>query len=197
MKPVPVLSAARRGRSRRCARSVPRARSSRATAGARAIGGVSPRGGNLRARARKTRARSGGSKVRDERPPPSPQDRIGERGNVRHVNAGAHHRTAFASIRSAAGISAPSAANTIAPSSSSGGAVVESPAHSAPSARAKAWVAASPGRVNANTRRPWKRATWATMCAEEPNPNRPSRSASPVIPSARYPISPAHSSGAI
>ena len=40
-----------------------------------------------------------------------------------------------------------------------------SPAHSAPSSRAKACVALSSARVNANTRRPWWTATWQTMWA--------------------------------
>ena len=61
-------------------------------------------------------------------------------------------------------------ANTIAASSSSGGAAPESPAHSQPSSRAKRCVAASPARVNANTRRPSCRATWHTMCAAAPKP---------------------------
>ena len=35
---------------------------------------------------------------------------------------------------------------------------------------AKRWAAASPGRMNANTRRPWWTATWAMMCAAAPKP---------------------------
>ena len=64
-------------------------------------------------------------------------------------------RAPLALARSAAGISAPAAAKTIAPSSSSGGCSSEEPAHSAPSPRANACVSASPSRVKAKTRRPW------------------------------------------
>ena len=46
----------------------------------------------------------------------------------------------------------------------------EPPAQTAPSSRANAWPSASPGRVKAKTRRPWCRATWATMCAAAPKP---------------------------
>ncbi len=101
-----------------------------------------------------------------------------------------------ATARSANGTSAPAAAKTIAASSGSGGSSVDPPAHSAPSSRANACVATSPGRVNAKTRRPWCRATCVRMCAAPPNPMIPSRSASPASRRARYPISPAHSSGA-
>ena len=48
-------------------------------------------------------------------------------------------RAPLALARSAAGISAPTGAKTIAPSSSSGGCSSEDPAHSAPSSRAKSW----------------------------------------------------------
>ena len=91
----------------------------------------------------------------------------------------------FASAASAAGTSAPAGAKMIAASSSSGGRSSEPPAHSAPRLRANAWPSASPGFVKAKTRRPWWRATWATMCAEAPKPYRPSRSASPAIRSER------------
>ena len=73
----------------------------------------------------------------------------------------------------------------IAASSSSGGGPIASPAHSQPSSRAKACEAVSSARVKANTRRPWKRATWQMMWALEPKPYNPRRSASPVIRSAR------------
>src|SRR6184192_4278278 len=65
----------------------------------------------------------------------------------------------------AAGTRAPTGANRIAPSSHSPGCSSEPPAHTAPSPRAKRWPAASPGRVKANTRRPWAWATWASRCA--------------------------------
>ncbi len=74
-----------------------------------------------------------------------------------------------ASARSATVTSSPTGAKMIAASSSSGRSS-EPPAHSAPSSRANACVAVSPGRVNANTRRPWCTATWQTMCAEAPKP---------------------------
>src|SRR5919206_78006 len=70
-----------------------------------------------------------------------------------------------ASARSAAGTRAPTGANTIAASSSSGAGPIASPAHSAPSSRANACEAVSSARVKANTRRPWCRATCATMWA--------------------------------
>ena len=75
-----------------------------------------------------------------------------------------------ASARSAAGTSAPTGAKMIAASSSSGGGPIASPAHSQPSERANACGASSPARVKANTRRPWWRATWQTMCADAPKP---------------------------
>jgi hypothetical protein len=65
----------------------------------------------------------------------------------------------FAIARRAAGTSSPTGAKMIAPSSSSGGPLGASPAHSAPSSRANACVSASPARVSANTLRPWWRAT--------------------------------------
>ena len=79
-------------------------------------------------------------------------------------------RAPLALARSAAGISAPTAAKTIAPSSCSGGASSEEPAHSAPSSRANACVSSSPARVKAKTRRPWWTATWQRMWAEAPKP---------------------------
>ncbi len=63
-------------------------------------------------------------------------------------------RPPLRNARSAAGTSAPTGANRMAASSGSGGASSEPPAHSAPRARAKAWPAASPGRVKAKTRGP-------------------------------------------
>lgn len=75
-----------------------------------------------------------------------------------------------ASTFSADGTSSPAGAKTIAASSSSGGASPEAPAHSAPSSRANAWPSVSPARVKANTRRPCRRATCATMWAEAPKP---------------------------
>ncbi len=97
---------------------------------------------------------------------------------------------------SAAGTCSPTGANRSAASSGSGAGPDASPAHSAPSPAASACASTSPARVNANTRRPSQTATWHTMWAAAPNPYRPSRSASPAIRSARWPISPAHSSGA-
>ena len=76
----------------------------------------------------------------------------------------------FAVARSAAGTSSPTGAKMMAASSSSGAAPSESPAHSAPSSRASSWASVSSARVNAKTRLPWWRATWQTMCAEEPKP---------------------------
>src|SRR6266545_1189608 len=76
----------------------------------------------------------------------------------------------FATAPSATGTRAPTGAKRIAASSSSGGRSSEPPAHSVPSSRAKFWASVSPGRVNANTRRPCARATCATMCADAPNP---------------------------
>ncbi len=75
------------------------------------------------------------------------------------------------SARSAAGTSSPAEAKMIAASSSSG----RRPRASCPPTRRRARArtpgsARRPARVNANTRRPWKRATWAMMCAEEPKP---------------------------
>ena len=46
----------------------------------------------------------------------------------------------------------------------------EGPAHSAPRRARSCSPASSPGRVNANTRRPSWRATWQTMCAAAPKP---------------------------
>ena len=71
---------------------------------------------------------------------------------------------------SAAGTSAPTGAKMIAASSGSGGVSSDPPAHSAPSERAKACPAASPGRVKAKTRRPCQRQTWAMICAAAPKP---------------------------
>ena len=51
-----------------------------------------------------------------------------------------------------------------------GGLSSEPPAQSAPSERANACPAASPGRVKAKTRRPCQRPTWAMMCAAAPKP---------------------------
>jgi hypothetical protein len=101
-----------------------------------------------------------------------------------------------ASTCSADGTSAPTGAKTIAASSSSGGRSSEPPAHSAPRLRANACPSVSPGFVNANTRRPWLRATWATMWAEAPKPYSPSRSGSPAMRRERNPINPAQRSGA-
>jgi hypothetical protein len=58
-------------------------------------------------------------------------------------------RAPLALARSAAGIGSPAAAKTIAPSSCSGGASSEDPAHSAPRERANSWPAASPDAVGA------------------------------------------------
>ncbi len=71
---------------------------------------------------------------------------------------------------SAAGTRLPTGAKMIAASSSSGGDSSDPPAHSAPTSLANACAAASPGLVNAATRRPSCRATWQTMWAEAPNP---------------------------
>ena len=79
----------------------------------------------------------------------------------------------FAVARSAAGTSSPAGAKMIAASSSSGAGPAESPAHSAPSSSASDCAASSPARVNANTRRPWCRAT----CADDVR-----RGAEPVQP---------------
>ena len=54
-----------------------------------------------------------------------------------------------ASVRSAAGTSAPAEAKMIAASSSCGGGSSIAPAQVAPSERANAWVSSSPERVNA------------------------------------------------
>ena len=89
------------------------------------------------------------------------------------------------SARSAAGTRVPSGAKMIAPSSGSGGASCESPAYAAPSRSANSRAASSPGRTNANTRRPSTLATWARMCAAAPKPYSPSRGASPHMRSAR------------
>ncbi len=70
----------------------------------------------------------------------------------------------------AAGTRAPTGANRMAASSGSGGASSDAPAHSAPSPRAKACAAASPRRVNANTRCPAWRASCATRWAAAPKP---------------------------
>ena len=75
-----------------------------------------------------------------------------------------------ATARNATGTSSPADANRIAASSSSGGVSSDPPAHSAPTSRANACARSSPGRVNANTRRPCQRATCVTMCAAAPKP---------------------------
>jgi hypothetical protein len=79
-------------------------------------------------------------------------------------------RAPLAEARSAAGISAPTGAKTIAPSSCSGAGRSDEPAHSAPRPRAKRRVSSSPSRVKAKTRRPWWTATCQRMWAEAPNP---------------------------
>ena len=71
---------------------------------------------------------------------------------------------------SASGTRSPAGAKMIAASSGSGGRFVVGPAHSAPSSRANACAPSSPGRVNANTRRPSWRATCVTIWAAAPNP---------------------------
>ena len=75
----------------------------------------------------------------------------------------------FVTARSAVGTSAPTGAKMIAASSGSGGVSSEAPLHTAPRLRANACALVSPA-LNANTRRPWNRATWATMCASAPKP---------------------------
>jgi hypothetical protein len=70
------------------------------------------------------------------------------------MNAAAHDDTARLDGAQRPGTRSPRGAKMSAASRGSGGAVVESPAHAAPRLRAKAWAAASPGRVKANTRRP-------------------------------------------
>ena len=70
----------------------------------------------------------------------------------------------------ARGTSSPTGAKMIAESSPSGGASVESPAHTAPSSRAKRLARSSPGRVKAYTSRPSQRATCAIMWAAAPKP---------------------------
>ncbi len=79
-------------------------------------------------------------------------------------------RAPLALARRAVVISAPIGAKTIAPSTSSGGASSEEPAHSAPSSRANACPSSSPSRVKAKTRRPWCTATWQRMWAAAPKP---------------------------
>ena len=79
-------------------------------------------------------------------------------------------RAPLALTRSAAVISGPSGAKTIAPSSCSGGSSPEAPAHSAPSSRANACPSASPSRVKTKTRRPSCTASWQRMWAEAPKP---------------------------
>ena len=96
----------------------------------------------------------------------------------------------------ASGTSRPTGAKMIAASSGTGGGSVDAPAHRHPSRRANCCAAASPGEVNAYTSRPSLTATCVIMCAAAPNPYKPSRCASPAIRYERYPISPAHSSGA-
>src|SRR2546428_378785 len=71
----------------------------------------------------------------------------------------------FETARSATGTSAPIGAKMIAASSGSGGSWSDPPAHSAPQSSANVRPSTSPGRVNANTLRPWYLATWAMMCA--------------------------------
>ena len=85
-----------------------------------------------------------------------------------------------ATARRATGTSSPAGAKMIAASSGSGSPPLPgsetseppsvSPAQAAPSSSAKRCVSASPGRVSANTRRPWWAATWQTMWAEAPKP---------------------------
>ena len=76
----------------------------------------------------------------------------------------------FSTARRATGTSSPTGAKMIAASSGSGGSSPDAPAHSAPSERANACPSASPSRVNANTRRPCQRATWAITWADAPKP---------------------------
>ncbi len=75
-----------------------------------------------------------------------------------------------ASTLSAWGTSGPAGAKMIAASRGSGGGSSLSPAYVAPRDRAKSCVRVSPGRVKANTARPWWTATWQIMCAAEPKP---------------------------
>ena len=70
---------------------------------------------------------------------------VRERGDVAHVDAGADHRPARPSARSAAGTSAPTGAKMIAASSGSGGGSSEPPAQTAPSSRANACAAVVAG----------------------------------------------------
>jgi hypothetical protein len=102
-----------------------------------------------------------------------------------------------ATVESATGTSSPAAAKTIAASSASGGRSSVPPAHSAPTSRANACPGPSPGLVNAKILRPRAVATFVRMCAAEPNPKTPIRSASPVMRRHRQPISPPHRSGAV
>src|SRR5919201_1600848 len=68
---------------------------------------------------------------------------------------------ALRTARNASGTSAPTGAKMIAASSSTGGGCDDPPAQSTPSDRANSCPSGSSSRVNANTRRPWCRATWA------------------------------------
>jgi hypothetical protein len=87
--------------------------------------------------------------------------------------------------RRASGTTSPAGANTIAASSSTGGASPTAPAQEAPSARANAWPSVSPARVKASTERPSQVATWLTMCAAAPKPNSPTHVGSPANRSER------------
>ena len=71
--------------------------------------------------------------------------------------------------RSAAGTSPPAGAKMIAASSGSGGGSRVAGPLGAELARERL-AGASPARVKAKTRRPWWRATCATMCAAAPKP---------------------------
>ena len=120
--------------------------------------------------ARRGRIRSPSHRGREfatERTTRSPHSEVvGERWDRAHVDPGADHRSALGDgrerrrhERTDRGEDDRGVERLRRPRS------VERPAHSAPSSRAKAWPSASPWRVKANSRRPWCRATWATMWA--------------------------------
>ena len=100
----------------------------------------------------------------------APEELVGKRGDVAHVDAAADDGAALRDGAQRGGTSSPAGAKMIAASSSSGGGSAERrPTRRRARARS-ACAAASPGRVNAKTRRPWWRATCATMCAAAPKP---------------------------
>ena len=98
----------------------------------------------------------------------------------------------FFTASSADTTSGPSLAKMMHASSVSGGRLPLPPAQHAPSDRANSCFRASPSRVNTKQRMPMWRASWITMCAEEPKPYSPSVFGDPVFRSDRYPIRPAH-----